>query len=71
MGYIGVNGAGKSTTIKLLTGILVPTGGRILVMGRDPYRQRVANAAEIGVVFGRRTQLWWDLGGSVLHGAGN
>lgn len=61
VGYIGVNGAGKSTTIKMLTGILVPTGGRIRVLGRDPYRQRVANAAEIGVVFGQRTQLWWDL----------
>ncbi len=61
VGYIGVNGAGKSTTIKLLTGILVPTAGRIRVLGRDPYRQRVANAAEIGVVFGQRTQLWWDL----------
>ena len=61
VGYIGVNGAGKSTTIKMLTGILMPTSGRISVMGRDPFRQRVANAAEIGVVFGQRTQLWWDL----------
>jgi ABC-2 type transport system ATP-binding protein len=61
VGYIGVNGAGKSTTIKLLTGILVPTAGQIRVLGRDPYRQRVPNAAEIGVVFGQRTQLWWDL----------
>ncbi len=61
VGYIGVNGAGKSTTIKMLTGILVPTAGRILVLGREPSRQRVANAAEIGVVFGQRTQLWWDL----------
>jgi ABC-2 type transport system ATP-binding protein len=61
VGYIGVNGAGKSTTIKMLTGILVPTRGRIRVLGRDPYRQRVPNAAEIGVVFGQRTQLWWDL----------
>jgi ABC-2 type transport system ATP-binding protein len=61
VGYIGVNGAGKSTTIKLLTGILVPTAGKIRVMGRDPYRQRAANAGEIGVVFGQRTQLWWDL----------
>lgn len=61
IGYIGVNGAGKSTTIKMLTGILVPSGGEIRVLGRDPHRQRVANAREIGVVFGQRTQLWWDL----------
>ncbi len=61
VGYIGVNGAGKSTTIKMLTGILVPTSGRVCVLGRDPHRQRVANAREIGVVFGQRTQLWWDL----------
>ena len=61
IGYIGVNGAGKSTTIKMLTGILVPTSGRISVMGRVPSRERVANAAEIGVVFGQRSQLWWDL----------
>jgi ABC-2 type transport system ATP-binding protein len=61
VGYIGVNGAGKSTTIKLLTGILVPSGGEVRVLGRDPHRQRVANAREIGVVFGQRTQLWWDL----------
>lgn len=61
VGYIGVNGAGKSTTIKMLTGILVPTSGSVRVLGRDPYRQRVANAREIGVVFGQRTQLWWDL----------
>ncbi len=61
VGYIGVNGAGKSTTIKMLTGILAPTSGRVNVLGRDPHRQRVANAREIGVVFGQRTQLWWDL----------
>lgn len=61
VGYIGVNGAGKSTTIKLLTGILLPTAGTVSVMGRDPHRQRVANAREIGVVFGQRSQLWWDL----------
>jgi ABC-2 type transport system ATP-binding protein len=61
VGYIGVNGAGKSTTIKMLTGILVPSGGTVRVFGRDPHRQRVANAREIGVVFGQRTQLWWDL----------
>jgi len=61
VGYIGVNGAGKSTTIKMLTGILVPSGGQIRVLGRDPHRQRVANARDIGVVFGQRSQLWWDL----------
>src|SRR5512142_2930545 len=61
VGYIGVNGAGKSTTIKMLTGILVPTAGSASVLGRAPHRQRVANAREIGVVFGQRTQLWWDL----------
>lgn len=61
VGYIGVNGAGKSTTIKMLTGILVPSAGQIRVLGRDPYRQREANAREIGVVFGQRSQLWWDL----------
>lgn len=61
VGYIGVNGAGKSTTIKLLTGILVPSSGAVQVLGRDPHKQRVDNAREIGVVFGQRTQLWWDL----------
>ncbi|RPI31143.1 MAG: ATP-binding cassette domain-containing protein [Chloroflexota bacterium] len=61
VGYIGVNGAGKSTTIKLLTGILMPSAGQVQVMGRDPHRQRVANARDIGVVFGQRSQLWWDL----------
>ncbi|MDX1662418.1 MAG: ATP-binding cassette domain-containing protein [Candidatus Promineifilaceae bacterium] len=61
VGYIGVNGAGKSTTIKMLTGILVPTRGTVRVLGRDPHRERVANAREIGVVFGQRSQLWWDL----------
>ena len=61
VGYIGVNGAGKSTTIKMLAGILAPSAGRISVLGRDPSRQRVANAREIGVVFGQRSQLWWDL----------
>ena len=61
VGYIGVNGAGKSTTIKMLTGVLLPSGGQVRVMGRDPHRQRVANAKDIGVVFGQRTQLWWDL----------
>jgi len=61
VGYIGVNGAGKSTTIKMLTGILMPSGGTVRVLGRDPHKERVENAREIGVVFGQRTQLWWDL----------
>ena len=61
VGYIGPNGAGKSTTIKMLTGILVPSGGRIRVAGLDPSRRRVELARRIGVVFGQRTQLWWDL----------
>ncbi|WP_027891802.1 ABC transporter ATP-binding protein [Calidithermus chliarophilus] len=61
VGYIGVNGAGKSTTIKMLTGILAPTAGLVRVLGRDPHKERVANARQIGVVFGQRTQLWWDL----------
>ncbi len=61
MGYIGPNGAGKSTTIKMLTGILVPTGGSIRVAGVDPSRHRMRLARRIGVVFGQRTTLWWDL----------
>jgi ABC-2 type transport system ATP-binding protein len=61
VGYLGPNGAGKSTTIKMLTGILVPTSGRIEVGGLVPHRQRVAHVRRIGVVFGQRTQLWWDL----------
>ena len=61
VGYIGANGAGKSTTIKMLTGILVPTSGHVDVMGLTPYRQRRENTRRIGVVFGQRTQLWWDL----------
>ncbi|CAN5568293.1 ATP-binding cassette domain-containing protein [soil metagenome] len=61
VGYLGPNGAGKSTTIKMLTGILVPSGGRVNVDGLVPWRQRRELAARIGVVFGQRTQLWWDL----------
>lgn len=61
VGYIGPNGAGKSTTIKMLTGILVPTSGTISVAGRVPWRQRIENSQNIGVVFGQRSQLWWDL----------
>jgi len=61
VGYIGPNGAGKSTTVKSLAGILVPDSGRCEVMGRVPWKHRVDNVREIGVVFGQRTQLWWDL----------
>jgi ABC-2 type transport system ATP-binding protein len=61
VGYIGPNGAGKSTTIKMLTGILVPTAGRIEVAGLVPYERRKENARNIGVVFGQRSQLYWDL----------
>ncbi|MGW2018939.1 ABC transporter ATP-binding protein [Streptomyces sp. NPDC001927] len=61
VGYIGPNGAGKSTTIKMLTGILTPSGGRLRVAGIDPSRERTRLAQRIGVVFGQRTTLWWDL----------
>lgn len=61
IGYIGPNGAGKSTTIKMLTGILVPTSGNAEVNGLVPYKNREQNAKRIGVVFGQRTQLWWDI----------
>ena len=61
VGYIGPNGAGKSTTIKMLTGILVPTSGEIRVNGFVPFRQRRQYVKTIGVVFGQRTQLWWDI----------
>ena len=61
VGYIGPNGAGKSTTIKMLTGILVPTSGSAVVAGLVPWRDRKRNARNIGVVFGQRSQLYWDL----------
>jgi ABC-2 type transport system ATP-binding protein len=61
VGYIGPNGAGKSTTIKILAGILTPTAGHCTVVGRVPWQDRIRHVAGIGVVFGQRTQLWWDL----------
>ncbi|AZB43210.1 ATP-binding cassette domain-containing protein [Bacillus sp. FJAT-42376] len=61
VGYIGANGAGKSTTIKMLTGILTPSSGEVKVNGIVPYKNRKANAKQIGAVFGQRTQLFWDI----------
>lgn len=61
VGYLGSNGAGKSTTIKMMTGVLEPTSGEIFVNGNIPYKDRTKNAQEIGVVFGQRSQLWWSL----------
>ncbi|MDO9245905.1 MAG: ATP-binding cassette domain-containing protein, partial [Phenylobacterium sp.] len=61
LGFIGPNGAGKSTTIKILSGILRPDGGRVEIEGLVPYADRIKHVARIGVVFGQRTQLWWDL----------
>jgi ABC-2 type transport system ATP-binding protein len=61
LGYIGPNGAGKSTTIKMMVGILVPTKGDVRVTGLTPYQNRIEIAKKMGVVFGQRTQLWWDI----------
>ncbi len=61
VGYIGPNGAGKSTTIKIMCGVLTPDGGMCEVNGRVPWKERVAHVKEIGVVFGQRSQLWWDV----------
>ncbi|MBW0088456.1 ATP-binding cassette domain-containing protein [Pseudonocardia sp. KRD-184] len=72
VGFLGPNGAGKSTTIKMLTGVLVPSAGTARVCGLDPVRERRALARRIGVVFGQRSQLWWDLPlaeSFALHGA--
>ena len=61
VGYIGPNGAGKSTTIKILSGILTPDSGECVVDGRTPWKNRIDHVAQIGVVFGQRSQLWWDV----------
>ncbi len=61
VGYIGPNGAGKSSTIKVLSGVLTPDSGRCVVDGRVPWKQRVKHVCQIGVVFGQRSQLWWDV----------
>ena len=61
VGYIGENGAGKSTTIKMLTGLLTPTSGKVIVNGIVPNEKRIQNNKQIGAVFGQKTQLWWDL----------
>jgi ABC-2 type transport system ATP-binding protein len=61
VGYIGPNGAGKSTTLKMLTGVLSPSGGQVSVCGLTPVPERTRLALRIGVVFGQRSQLWWDL----------
>ena len=61
VGYIGANGAGKSTTIKMMCGILTPSSGSVLIDGLEPYRKRRQVAQNIGVVFGQKTQLWWDI----------
>ena len=61
VGYIGANGAGKSTTIKMMCGILTPTSGTVFIDGVEPYRKRRQVAQHIGVVFGQKTQLWWDI----------
>ncbi|MCI0689287.1 MAG: ATP-binding cassette domain-containing protein [Sporichthyaceae bacterium] len=61
VGLLGPNGAGKSTLIKVMTGLLIPDAGTVRVLGRDPHREQVATAAHIGITFGHRTQLWWEL----------
>ncbi len=61
VGYIGPNGAGKSTTIKMLLGVLHPTRGRVSIFGLDPFRERLANNQQVGVIWGQRNYLWWDV----------
>ena len=61
VGYIGPNGAGKSTTIKIMSGILYPDSGKCVINGRTPWKDRKNHVKDIGVVFGQRSQLWWDV----------
>ena len=61
VGYIGPNGAGKSTSVKVMSGILTPESGECVIMGRVPWKERIAHVSQIGVVFGQRSQLWWDV----------
>ena len=61
VGYIGPNGAGTSSTIKIMSGILTPDSGECVINGRVPWKERTAHVQEIGVVFGQRSQLWWDV----------
>ncbi|MDR3121856.1 MAG: ATP-binding cassette domain-containing protein [Clostridiales bacterium] len=61
VGCIGPNGAGKSTTVKVMSGILTPDAGECLILGRTPWKERIAHVSQIGVVFGQRSQLWWDV----------
>lgn len=61
VGYIGPNGAGKSTTVKIMSGILTPEAGSCTILNRTPWKDRVAHVSQIGVVFGQRSQLWWDV----------
>lgn len=61
VGYIGPNGAGKSTTVKILSGILTPNGGNVQVFGKTPWQHRIEVVKQLGVVFGQKTQLWWDI----------
>ncbi|MBR3639675.1 MAG: ATP-binding cassette domain-containing protein, partial [Clostridia bacterium] len=61
VGYIGPNGAGKSSTIKIMSGILTPDSGECVINGRVPWKERVPHVKDIGVVFGQRSQLWWDV----------
>jgi ABC-type uncharacterized transport system, ATPase component len=61
VGYIGPNGAGKSTTIKIMCGVLTPDSGKCIISGRTPWKERIAHVRDIGVVFGQRSQLWWDV----------
>ena len=61
VGYIGPNGAGKNSTIKIMSGILTPDSGECIINGRTPWKDRIAHVREIGVVFGQRSQLWWDV----------